>query len=122
MACFSGCAADWRPLSVLQLELTLPRYDLSAMQEEGQYRRPHQDEAGQEEAEGEGGRAADVLLCCLTHRFFLCFSVLMIQIHVHCLQRENKLLRAGFEGRKQGFIATPTRPAGAGAAAAPAKS
>lgn len=27
------------------------------------------------------------------------------------VQRENKLLRAGFEGRKQGFIATPKRAA-----------
>ena len=30
------------------------------------------------------------------------------------LQRENKLLRAGFEGRKQGFIETPKRSGGGG--------
>lgn len=29
-------------------------------------------------------------------------------------QRENKLLRAGFEGRKQGFIDTPKRLAAGG--------
>lgn len=34
-----------------------------------------------------------------------------------CVQRENKLLRAGFEGRKQGFIETPKRAAAPAAAA-----
>jgi hypothetical protein len=33
------------------------------------------------------------------------------------VQRENKLLRAGFEGRKQGFIETPKRAAAPAAAA-----
>ena len=67
---------------------------------------------------GTGGGAA-VCACLSRCLHYLCpasphpppasFSCLFVQ-------RENKLLRAGFEGRKQGFIDTPKRAAAPAAA------